>query len=134
MPWAIASRHVLPRAQSPAWTAIAAMAGFTLAAAAIATIIVTVRMARADRTRDDAKRHEDREHDAEMRRQERERGDQLRREADETWERRRLAARSAWRESLVDWMQDLDSRAAVEDQRRVAALRRQYDDADRSHP
>jgi hypothetical protein len=82
------------------WTALAAIAGFALAAAAIATIIVTVRLARADRRRDDIRRQEDRqwdsdqrqddrEHDAELRRQDREREDRLRREADEKWEQRR---------------------------------------------
>lgn len=82
------------------WTALAAIAGFVLAAAAIVTIIVAVRLARADRQRDDARREEDRqwdsdrrkedrEHDAELRREDREREDQLRRKADETWDQRR---------------------------------------------
>lgn len=82
------------------WTALAAIAGFVLAAAAIVTIIVTVRLARADRQRDDTRRKEDRqwdsdrrkddrEHDAEMRREDRDREDRLRRETDEKWERRR---------------------------------------------
>lgn len=84
------------------WTALAAVAGFVLAAAAIVTIIVTVRLARADRQRDDARRQqdrqwdsdrrkEDREHDAQLRREDRQREDQLRREADEKWEHRRRA-------------------------------------------
>ncbi len=81
------------------WTALAAIAGFALAAAAIATIIVTVWMARTDRKRDTKRRQEDRqwdsdrrredrEHDAELRRQDRQREDQLRREADQKWEAR----------------------------------------------
>ena len=45
------------------WTALVAIAGFLLAAAAIATIIVTVCLARADRRRDGTRRQEDREHD-----------------------------------------------------------------------
>jgi len=84
------------------WTALAAIAGFVLAAAAIITIIVTVRLAWRDRERDDLRRQEDRkwdsdrrqedrEHDAELRRQDRDREDQLRREADEKWEQRRRA-------------------------------------------
>jgi hypothetical protein len=82
------------------WTALAAIAGFVLAAAAIVTIIATVLLARADRQRDDTRRQEDRqwdsdrrqedrEHDAQQRRQDRDREDRLRREADEKWERRR---------------------------------------------
>jgi hypothetical protein len=82
------------------WTALAAIAGFVLAAAAIATIIVTVSLTRAEQSRDDSRRQEDRqwdsdrrqedrEHDAELRRQDREREDQLRREADEKFEQRR---------------------------------------------
>jgi hypothetical protein len=82
------------------WTALAAIAGFVLAAVAIVTIIVTVRIARADRRRDDTRRHEDRqwdsdrrkedrEHDAKLRRQDRDREDRLRREDDEKWDQRR---------------------------------------------
>jgi hypothetical protein len=82
------------------WTALAAIAGFLLAAAAIGTIIVTVRLARADRQRDDTRRREDRqwdsdrrkedrEHDTHLRREDREREDRLRRAADEKWEQRR---------------------------------------------
>lgn len=82
------------------WTALAAIAGFLLAAAAIVTIIVTVLTARTDRRRDDTRRQEDRKwdsdrrnedrgHDAELRRQDRDREDQLRRETDEKWEQRR---------------------------------------------
>jgi hypothetical protein len=80
------------------------MAGFGLAAAAVVTIIVSVRTARADREADDQRRkedrqydsdrrREDREHDAELRRQDREREDQIRRDADETWEGRRREER-----------------------------------------
>ena len=86
------------------WTALATIAGFVLAVAAIATIIVTVCLTRADQSRDDTRRQEDRqwdsdrrkedrEHDAEQRRQDREREDQLRREADERFEQRRRAER-----------------------------------------
>jgi hypothetical protein len=82
------------------WTALAAIAGFVLAAAAIATIIVTVCVTRADRRRDDTRRQEDRqwdsdrrqedrEHDADLRRQDSEREDRLRREEDEKWQQRR---------------------------------------------
>jgi Skp family chaperone for outer membrane proteins len=82
------------------WTALAAIAGFVLAAAAIATIIVTVCVTQADRRRDDIRRQEDRqwdsdrrqedrEHDAELRRQDREREDRIRREEDEKWRQRR---------------------------------------------
>lgn len=93
------------------WTALAAIAGFLLAIAAVVTIIVTVCTARTARDRDDAhrkedrdrddrrrqedrkwdsdRRKEDREHDAELRRQDREREDQLRRDSDDKWERRR---------------------------------------------
>jgi hypothetical protein len=95
------------------WTALATIAGFVVAAAAIAAIIVTLRLARADRQNDDTRRQgdrlrdderraqdrqwdsdqrkEDREHDAELRRQDREHEDQLRREVDEKWEQRRCA-------------------------------------------
>jgi hypothetical protein len=84
------------------WTALAAIAGFLLAAAAIVTVVVTVRIAGADRQRDDVRRQEDREwdserrredreHDAEQRRQDRARDDDLRRQADEKWEQRRRA-------------------------------------------
>jgi len=117
------TRAALPTAHDPGtsflglsllqWTALAAIAGFLVAAAAIAAIIVTVCLTRADRRRDDERRQadrlrddgrraedrqwdsdrrkEDREHDTELRRQDREREDQLRREADERWEQRRRA-------------------------------------------
>jgi hypothetical protein len=97
------------------WTALAAIAGFVLAAAAIGTIVVTVSLARADRQRDDSRRQqdrerddirrqedrqwdsdrrkEDREHDAELRREDSEREDRLRREADEKWDQRRRGER-----------------------------------------
>jgi len=68
---------------------LTAIGTLALALVTVATLIVTVRIARTDRTRDDTKRQEDREHDAELRRQDRERDDQLRREADEKWEQRR---------------------------------------------
>jgi hypothetical protein len=81
------------------WTALAAIAGFLLAATAVITIIVTVRLAAADRRRADTEREqdrkwdserraEDRAHDAEQRRQDPARDDQLRREADQKWEAR----------------------------------------------
>jgi hypothetical protein len=57
---------------------LTAIGTLALALVTVATLIVTVRMARADRT-----------HDAELRRQDREREDNLRREADEKWEQRR---------------------------------------------
>jgi hypothetical protein len=59
-----------------------------LALATVIAVIVTVRLARTDRKRDDDRRREDRERDAELRRQDRECEDQLRREADEKWEAR----------------------------------------------
>jgi hypothetical protein len=62
------------------WTAIAAIGTLALAAAATATIIVTVRMARGERTRDDRKRKEDRDWDTGRRNEDRERDDQIRRE------------------------------------------------------
>jgi hypothetical protein len=82
-----------------AWTAIAAIGTLLLAAAATVTIVVTLRMARADRKRDDAKRQEDRQwdsarrkedrdYDAAVRKEDRERDDQLRREAAVESERR----------------------------------------------
>jgi hypothetical protein len=90
------------------WTAIAAIGGLSLAVAAVITIIVTVRLARSDRTRDDAKRQddrqwdsqqrkEDRDYDAEQRRQDREHAEQLRAEDDLKWERR-LRAEQAQQE------------------------------------
>jgi Ni/Co efflux regulator RcnB len=86
------------------WTTLAAIAGFLLAIAAVATIIVTLRIAGTDRERDDNRRKEDRQwdsdrrkedrdHDADLRRQDRECEDQLRREADEKWEQRQREER-----------------------------------------
>ena len=80
-------------------TALAALAGFLLAAVTVAAVLETVRLAQSerehddrqrkeDRDRDDQRRREDREHDAELRRRDIERADQLRREDDEKWERR----------------------------------------------
>jgi hypothetical protein len=82
-----------------AWTAIAAIGTLVLAIATSVIIVVTVRMARSDRERDDAKRKEDRQWDSDrrkedrdrddhLRRKERERDDGLRREAADGWERR----------------------------------------------
>src|SRR5438034_10448116 len=84
------------------WTAIAAIGTLGLAAATTAAVIVTVRIASADRERDDAKREqdrlwdssrrkEDRDRDDQLRREERERDDRLRREAADEWERRSRA-------------------------------------------
>jgi hypothetical protein len=71
------------------WTALAAIAGFLLAASAIATIIVTVYVARTDRRRDDTRREQDRKWDSERRKEDRENDAELRRQSDEKWERRR---------------------------------------------
>jgi hypothetical protein len=84
------------------WTAIAAIGTLGLAAATTAAVIVTVRIASADRERDDAKREqdrlwdsnrrkEDRDRDDQLRREERERDDRLRREAADEWEHRSRA-------------------------------------------
>jgi len=71
------------------WTALAAIAGFLLAASAIATIIVTVLVTRSDRRRDDTRREQDREWDSDRRREDREHDAELRRQSDEKWELRR---------------------------------------------
>jgi hypothetical protein len=70
------------------WTAIAAIAGMTLALATTAAVIVSVLMARAQRTRDDAKREEDRQWDSDRRKEDRDRDDQLRGQDAEQLERR----------------------------------------------
>jgi hypothetical protein len=73
------------------WTALAAIAGFALAAAAVVTIIVTVRLSRSDRARDDTKREQDRQWDSDRRAEDRERDDRLRREAAAEWDSRNRA-------------------------------------------
>lgn len=60
-----------------AWSALAAIGTFVLAAATVAAVIVTICLARTDRRRDDAKRAADRQRDDELRRQDR-----------QEWERR----------------------------------------------
>lgn len=60
------------------WTALAAIAGFALAAAGIPTIIVTVRRARTDRDRDATRRQEDRQWDPNGRKDDREHDADLR--------------------------------------------------------
>jgi hypothetical protein len=74
-----------------AWTALAAIAGFTLAAVTIIAVLVTIRLAHAERKRDDRKRQEDRDWDAAQRREDRERSDRLRAEDAANWERRAQA-------------------------------------------
>jgi hypothetical protein len=77
------------------WTAIAAFAGVALAAATVTAIITSIRTARADRKRDDAKRIEDRQWDSDRRAEDRERDDRLRREAADEWDRRNRAEQRA---------------------------------------
>jgi hypothetical protein len=77
-----------------AWTAIAAIAGILLAAATVAAIIVTVRIARTDRKRDGEKREQDRKWDSDRRKEDRDRDDRLRHEAADEWERRTRAERA----------------------------------------
>lgn len=77
------------------WTAIAAIGGVALAAATVTAIIISIRTARADRVRDDAKRAEDRKWDSDRRAEDRERDDRLRREAADEWDRRNRAEQRA---------------------------------------
>jgi hypothetical protein len=87
-------------------TWILAIATVALAAATVVAVLVTARMARADRRRDDIRRAEDRERDsllrkedrdwdAAQRREDRERDDRLRREAADEWDRRNRAEQRA---------------------------------------
>jgi hypothetical protein len=79
-----------------AWTAISAIGGLALAIATTAAIFVTVRIARKDRQRDDAKREQDRHWDSDRRKEDRDRDDQLRREERERDDRRRQEDRDEW--------------------------------------
>ena len=95
-PRAIGSVHVIPRPWLLDWTAIAAIGTLGLAAATTAAVIGTVRIASADRERDDAKREQDRLWDSNGRKEDRDRHDQLRREERERDDRLRLETADEW--------------------------------------
>jgi hypothetical protein len=87
-------------------TWVLAIATVALASATTVAVLVTVRLARQDRIRDDNRRAEDRERDAQLRkedrdwdaaqrREDRERDDRLRREAADEWDRRTRAEQRA---------------------------------------
>ena len=70
------------------WTAISAAGTLLLAAATLATLYFTVRLARAGIDHDDKTRREERQYDAQQRKEDRDRDELLRRQDAAEWDRR----------------------------------------------